>query len=67
MEKLILTCGRFTPRLGESAEARMRALENYVAEMSEALELLVTRLGQMQASAVTATATTTATAAEQEG
>ena len=59
MEKLILTSGRFTPRAGDGMEARLRDLETYLAEMSEELELLVARLGQMQAA--------TAAEAQKEG
>ena len=56
MEKLILTSGRFTPQAGDSTEARVGALENYLAEMSEELELLIARLGRMQSQAVRAMA-----------
>ena len=47
MEKLILTSGRFTPRAGDSTEARVQALEAYLAEMSEEMELLIARLGRL--------------------
>ena len=47
MEKLILTSGRFTPRAGASTEARVQALEAYLAEMSEEMELLIARLGRL--------------------
>ena len=59
MEKLILSCGRFAPQSGEDTEARVRAMESYLARMSEELEFLMGRLGggaaAESASALTAT------------
>ena len=46
MEKLILPCGRFTPVPGESTEARMRAMEAYLAELSEEVEFLLEEIGR---------------------
>ena len=51
MEKLILTSGRFSPRSGDGAEGRIRALEEYLSDLSEELELLIARIGQLQAGA----------------
>lgn len=50
MEKLILTRGRFTPQSGDSPEGRIRALEKYLSDLSEEMELIVARIGQLQAS-----------------
>ena len=43
MERLKLTCGRYLPRLGENAEARLAALEDYVGKLTAELEF---RLGE---------------------
>lgn len=47
MEKLILTCGRFLPPSGGDSEARVRAMEAYVARLSEELEILLGETGRM--------------------
>ena len=44
MEKLILSCGRYIPLSAGDAESRVRAMESYLARMSEELEVL---LGEM--------------------
>ena len=41
MEKLILKCGRYAPRAAGDTEARVRAVEAYLADLTEELELLV--------------------------
>ncbi len=46
MEKLILSSGRFAPPAGESAEARLSALEGYLTRLSEELELLLAEVGR---------------------
>lgn len=46
MEQLILTCGRFIPVSGGGAEARIKAMEDYLARLSEEMELLVSELGR---------------------
>lgn len=51
MEKLILSCGRFAPQTGEETEARVRALERYLGDLSEEMELIVARIGQLRVSA----------------
>ena len=44
MEKLILSCGRYIPLTAGTSEARVRAMEAYLARLSEDLEML---LGEM--------------------
>ena len=46
MEKLMLSSGRFTPTAGGNAEARISALEDYLARLSEELELLLAEAGR---------------------
>ncbi len=46
MEKLILTCGRFIPVSGGDSEARIKAMEDYLARLSEEMELLVSEIGR---------------------
>ena len=41
MEKLILSCGRYIPQAAGNAEARVRAMEAYLARLSEELEVLL--------------------------
>ena len=41
MEKLILSCGRYIPLAAGNSEARVRAMEAYLARLSEELELLL--------------------------
>ena len=41
MEKLILSCGRYIPQAAENTEARVRAMEAYLARLSEELEVLL--------------------------
>ena len=48
MEKLILTSGRFAPRQGGGTEERVRAMETYLAELSEEMEFLIACLGRLQ-------------------
>ena len=54
MDKLILSCGRFEPRIGEDVEARERALEAYLFEMSGEMEFLMDRRGRLQESVLEA-------------
>lgn len=55
MEKLILSCGRFSPSAGEGIEGRVRALEAYLARLSEELEFLLPLLEGAQGSAADVT------------
>lgn len=41
MEKLILTCGRYFPPSAGDTEARIAAMESYLARLSEELEVLM--------------------------
>ena len=41
MEKLILTCGRYIPSAAGDADARVAAMEAYLARLSEELEVLM--------------------------
>ena len=41
MEKLILKCGRYVPQAAGDTETRVRAVEAYLAVLTEELELLV--------------------------
>jgi len=41
MEKLILSCGRYIPSAAGNAETRIRAMEAYLARLSEELEVLL--------------------------
>ena len=41
MEKLILPCGRYIPRLAGDTEARVQAMESYLARLGEELEVLL--------------------------
>ena len=41
MEKLILTCGRYLPPSAGDTEARIAAMESYLARLSEELEVLM--------------------------
>lgn len=45
MEKLILSCGRFIPASDET-DARVKVLEDYLARLSEELELLLAEAGR---------------------
>ena len=42
----MLSAGRFAPSGGGSAEARLSAMEEYVARLSEELELLLAEAGR---------------------
>lgn len=44
MEKLTLSCGRYAPQTGDTVEARVRAMENYLARLSEEMEFLVAQM-----------------------
>ena len=57
MEKLILTCGRFTPPVGEGTEARVRAMESYLSRLAEEMEFLIAELGRTVANTSVATET----------
>lgn len=46
MEKLILTCGRYIPQSAGDGETRVRAVEAYLARLSEELELLLGDTGR---------------------
>ena len=41
MEKLILSCGRYIPSAAGNVETRIRAMEAYLARLSEELEVLL--------------------------
>ena len=41
MDKLILPCGRYIPQFSGDAEIRLRAMEAYLARLSEELEVLL--------------------------
>ena len=41
MEKLILPCGRYIPQFAGDTETRVRAMEGYLARLSEELEVLL--------------------------
>ena len=41
MEKLILPCGRYIPQLAGDTEARVQAMESYLARLGEELEVLL--------------------------
>ena len=41
MDKLILPCGRYIPQFSGDAETRLRAMEAYLARLSEELEVLL--------------------------
>ena len=41
MEKLILSCGRYIPLGVGDSEARIRAMETYLARLSEEMEVLL--------------------------
>ncbi len=45
-KKWVLSCGRFSPHEGASAEARVRAMESYVARLAEEMEFLIAELGR---------------------
>lgn len=47
MEKLILTCGRFLPPSAGNSETRVKAMEAYLARLSEELEILLGETGRM--------------------
>ena len=47
MEKLILTCGRYIPPSAGDSEIRVRAMEAYLARLSEELEILLGEAGRM--------------------
>lgn len=46
MEKLILSCGRYIPMSAGDSEIRIRALEAYLARLSEELEILLGETGR---------------------
>lgn len=56
MEKLILTCGRFSPLRGGSTEARVTAMETYLTKLGEEMEFLVAELGRAASAAESAAA-----------
>lgn len=45
-EKLILTCGRFTPSAGAGTEARLAAAEAHLARLTEECEFLFAELNR---------------------
>ena len=47
MEKLILTCGRYIPSAAGDADARVAAMEAYLARLSEELEILMGEMGRV--------------------
>lgn len=47
MERLILTCGRYTPVTAGDTQARVKAMEAYLARLSEELEHLMGELSRM--------------------
>ena len=50
MDKLILPCGRYIPRFTGDTEIRLRAMEAYLARLSEELEVLLGETTQALAS-----------------
>lgn len=50
MDKLILPCGRYIPRFAGDTEIRLRAMEAYLARLSEELEVLLGETTQALAS-----------------
>ena len=67
MEKLILTCGRFSPLRGGSTEARVAAMEAYLAKLGEEMEFLVAELGRAASASAAVTAAASAAAESSEG
>jgi hypothetical protein len=53
-KKWVLSCGRFAPSEGVSVEARVRAMESYVARLAEEMEFLIAELGREVAAVSTA-------------
>ena len=53
-DKLILTCGRFTPPAGGSTEERLAAAEAHLARLTEECEFLFAELTRTLASLKTA-------------
>ena len=49
--KWVLPCGRFAPNEGAGMEARVRAMESYVARLAEEMEFLISQLGREVADA----------------
>lgn len=49
--KWVLSCGRFAPSEGADAEARVQAMETYVARLAEEMEFLISELGRAVAAA----------------
>lgn len=47
VERLILTCGRYTPAATEDTRARVMAMEAYLARLSEELEHVMGELARM--------------------
>lgn len=47
MERLILTCGRYAPVTAGDTQARVKAMEAYLARLSEELERLMEELSRM--------------------
>ena len=41
MEKLILSCGRYIPLAAGDSDTRIRAMEDYLARLSEEMETLL--------------------------
>ena len=66
-KKWVLSCGRFSPHEGASAEARVRAVESYVARLAEEMEFLIAELGRaVDAASAAAMAAVTAASAVSE-
>lgn len=54
-KKWVLSCGRFAPGEGAGVEARVRAMESYVARLAEEMEFLISELGREVSAAVSET------------
>ena len=67
MEKLILSCGRYIPLSAGDAESRVRAMESYLARMSEELEVLLGEMGSTLDKMETAQKYLTSVSANREG
>ena len=67
MEKLILTCGRFLPPSAGDSETRVKAMEAYLARMSEELEVLLGEMGATPDRMETAQTYLTSVSANREG
>lgn len=67
MEKLILSCGRYIPLSAGDAESRVRAMEAYLARMSEELEVLLGEMGATPDRMETAQTYLTSVSANREG